>query len=357
VGIYPQSLSLTPPSLSSQALEHIRSTHILQPFHHHYHIHPSDKHKHSKQKAMSFFGGRRDDDVEEERITETYTSTDYDRGYGGGGYGYGGGYGGPRREEERVTETTYYESDRPPPPEVPYPWRPHWDERERRYIFVNEQSGERTWEFPRSGGYGGGYGERRTTYETEEVVDERGERRGGGGHGLMYGAMGAAAGLAGGAFLAHEAGKVEGRFEEDKYRVENGVEDFPENAAECKLFLPFFPPMQPPNLLLKQGPAAKSAKSKTYRKTSSKASTASATASSPASTMLWMMWRTSRRMRRSGRAGRWEMLRGLGIILGMLTMRANTRVGMMGGRSDLALRAAGGGGWGSDDVTAGILHL
>ncbi|KAK4545101.1 hypothetical protein LTR36_003652 [Oleoguttula mirabilis] len=207
---------------------------------------------------MSFFGNRRDE--EDERITETSTySTDYDRGYGGGGGGYGGD---PRRNEERVTETsTYYESSNnnaAPPPQVAYPWRAQWDDRERRYIFVNEQSGERTWELPNRGGYGnmqqetqtttyydeqrgggqqyggggqqyggGGYSGEQRVYQSEEV-----EQKKSGGHGLMYGAMGAAAGLAGGVFLAHEAGNVKDDYERDKYRVEDDVEDFPDNAAQ-----------------------------------------------------------------------------------------------------------------------------
>ncbi|KAK3669906.1 hypothetical protein LTR78_010217 [Recurvomyces mirabilis] len=195
---------------------------------------------------MSFFGGRRD---EEERFTETEQySTNYDRGYGNQ-------YGGPRNDERFTeTETTTYHSNNnnsniPPPPQVPYPWRPHWQEREGRYIFVNEQNGERTWEFPGrrggyetetttttysqqgGGGYGRGYGGEERVYEQDTYTQRESERRGGGGHGMMYGAMGAAAGLAGGAFLMHEGGKIEDRFEEDKYRVEDDVEDFPENAA------------------------------------------------------------------------------------------------------------------------------
>ncbi|KAK0277735.1 hypothetical protein LTR35_009571 [Friedmanniomyces endolithicus] len=171
---------------------------------------------------MAYYGDR------EERITETEQySNNYDRGYG-----YGEDRRNPR-EEERYTETTYYsnDNDRPPPPQVPYPWRPEWDARERRYIFVNEQNGERTWDYP--GGYGGGGYERREEVITEEQrgYGEQQRRQGGGHSGLMYGAMGAAAGLAGGAFLMHESGNIENDYERDKYRVENDVEDFPENTA------------------------------------------------------------------------------------------------------------------------------
>ncbi|EMC95882.1 hypothetical protein BAUCODRAFT_34647 [Baudoinia panamericana UAMH 10762] len=164
--------------------------------------------------TMSWFGGGNRRDEYDERITETEQySTDYDRR---GGYGYGGG----PRQDERITETTttYYTNDRPPPPQCPYPWRPHWDDRERRYIFINEQTGERTWDFPDRRGY---VGETTTTYPE----GRRGEsQRHGGGHGMMYGAMAGVAGLAGGAFLAHE-------FHDNKDRIEDGVEDFPENAA------------------------------------------------------------------------------------------------------------------------------
>ncbi|KAK5131538.1 hypothetical protein LTR08_000865 [Meristemomyces frigidus] len=195
---------------------------------------------------MDFFRGNRRDE-EDERVTETTTySSDYDRGYSTGG---------PRRDEYSSN------SGPPPPPQVPYPWRAHWDERERKYIFVNEQNGERTWEFPGGygaqsgggnyggssgggsyggGGYGGGggggydSGEQRG-YQNQQAAPEKKS----GGHGLMYGALGAAAGLAGGAFIAHEAGDWKDDLEQDKYRAENAigrdedrVEDFPENAAQ-----------------------------------------------------------------------------------------------------------------------------
>lgn len=169
-------------------------------------------------------GGRRDDD---ERITETYTSTDYDRGYGGG-------YGGPGpREDERFTETrtTFSESgSAPPPPQVPYPWRAQWDDRERCYFYIHQETGERTYEVPNRQPYGGGgYGERSYEQSTTYVDEDRGVRQqGGGGHGLMYGALGAAAGVAGGALLMHEGHEVKQDWDRDEQRVE----DFPEDAAQ-----------------------------------------------------------------------------------------------------------------------------
>lgn len=36
-------------------------------------------------------------------------------------------------------------------PQVPYPWVARWDDRENRYIYINEQTGERSWEVPQQG--------------------------------------------------------------------------------------------------------------------------------------------------------------------------------------------------------------
>ncbi|KAJ9625538.1 hypothetical protein H2203_004295 [Taxawa tesnikishii (nom. ined.)] len=78
---------------------------------------------------------------------------------GGGGYGgQGGGYGGG---DERYSQPVFGGgSSQGPPPQVSPPWRAVWDERERRWLFINEANGERTFEYPGGGGYGqqGGYG-------------------------------------------------------------------------------------------------------------------------------------------------------------------------------------------------------
>lgn len=133
-------------------------------------------------------------------------------GGGGGGYnaGYGSGSGGPP----------------PPPQDLPYPWVAHWDGQAGRYIFINEQNGERTWEHPGygggggygqqpsygGGGYGGGYGGGPQGYGGGE-----GGGYGGGyppqqekpkNHNMMYGAGGAALGLAGGAMMMHEGEEI-----------------------------------------------------------------------------------------------------------------------------------------------------
>jgi hypothetical protein len=143
-------------------------------------------------------------------------------------------------ESETFSETETYDSysnyNNRGPPQVPYPWRAQWDDRERTYIYVHQETGERVYEYEEvirrtqgggyrqgggyqdssyyqqsssygGGGYGGGYGgggER--VYESEEVE----ERSGGGkkGHGMMYGALGAAAGLALGAGAMYEGEKI-----------------------------------------------------------------------------------------------------------------------------------------------------
>lgn len=194
--------------------------------------------------------------------------------YGGGGGGVGGGYGGGYGEGGGYSS---YDSRAPPPRDLPYPWRAEWEPQQNRYIFVNPQNGERTFEYPRNGGqgqahgasYDGGYGggqyggpsgpggyehpgpqyqqhqggsgypmgPQGGSSSTQEQIHE--EKKKSGGHGWMGAALGAAAGLAGGAFLMHEGHevkeKIEGteeRFEEDKYRAEDRVEEDKYRAEE-----------------------------------------------------------------------------------------------------------------------------
>ena len=222
--------------------------------------------------------------------SESYNQSSYGGGggYGGGGYGGdnerfsesesynqssygGGGFGGDNErfsETETYSQSSYVEAP-PPPPECPFPWRPRWDDRSRRYVFIHQETGEEVWDFEEvrrrirggggyyevetsttyydqqggGGGYGGGgYGGREErVYESEEVVDEQG-RRGGGRHGLAYGAVGAAAGLAGGAYVMHEGEDIRQDYDYDKYRVENDVEDFPENVSPSLTLVPVTQP-------------------------------------------------------------------------------------------------------------------
>lgn len=166
-------------------------------------------------------------------------------GYGGNNYNQPqGGYGGPQQgyggQQQGYGGQQGYGAGQGTP-QVPPPWRAVWDDRENRWLFINEQNGERTFEHPgRTGGYGGGYGSSYNQgpsqgqyggYEQQQPQQKKN-------HNLAYGAMGAAAGLAGGALLMHEGHEVKEDWEEDKYRAEekfdrfeNRVDDIPEDAA------------------------------------------------------------------------------------------------------------------------------
>ncbi|KAG9997913.1 hypothetical protein KCU78_g16706, partial [Aureobasidium melanogenum] len=166
-------------------------------------------------------------------------------GYGGNNYNQPqGGYGGPQQgyggQQQGYGGQQGYGAGQGTP-QVPPPWRAVWDDRENRWLFINEQNGERTFEHPgRTGGYGGGYG---SSYNQGPPQSQYGgyaqqqpqQKKN---HNLAYGAMGAAAGLAGGALLMHEGHEVKEDWEEDKYRAEekfdrfeNRVDDIPEDAA------------------------------------------------------------------------------------------------------------------------------
>lgn len=115
----------------------------------------------------------------------------------GQGYGGGGGYG----QEQR--QGGY--GQQPPPPQVSYPWRAVWDARDGRYVFENEQTGQRTFEHPGGGGYGGqqgGYPEQRGYGNNGGYAQQKPNHHYGG----M--ALAGAAGLAGGALLMGEGERV-----------------------------------------------------------------------------------------------------------------------------------------------------
>lgn len=91
-------------------------------------------------------------------------------------------------------------------PPLPPGWIAEWDPQDQRYIFVNQRTGERSWNHPGSGpqgysspqGYGQpqGYGPPRGAPAPQQKN-----------HNLAYGAGGLVAGLAGGAFMMHEHDK------------------------------------------------------------------------------------------------------------------------------------------------------
>ncbi|KAI6860514.1 hypothetical protein KC343_g16133 [Hortaea werneckii] len=151
---------------------------------------------------------------------------------------YEGGYGGYDQRSGYDARQEGFMNGPPPPPQLSYPWQAFWEAGDGRYLYVNEQTGQRTFDAP-SAGYGGYsaapppppadgavYGDRSDATVPSGKVKEGSS----GSHGLMYGALGAAAGLAGGAFIAHEAGEwFDGSDERD---MEREIEEFPENTAE-----------------------------------------------------------------------------------------------------------------------------
>ncbi|KAL4942886.1 hypothetical protein BDV06DRAFT_191078 [Aspergillus oleicola] len=136
----------------------------------------------------------------------------------------------------------------PPPsgPQAPYPWVSRWDDRSQRWYFLNEQTGQTSWEMPggapsygsgygggydSQGGYGGGYGAPQPGYARQEGYYEQQPQQEKKDHTMLYAAGGVAAGAVGGALLMHEGEEIHDDFERDKYEVEQGVEDLPEDAA------------------------------------------------------------------------------------------------------------------------------
>lgn len=120
-----------------------------------------------------------------------------------------------QQQQEYVQQSEYGYGPPPLPDapggaELPYPWVARWDERDQRYFYMNEQTGETSWERPGGmpygqppapygqPGYGYGYGEERRGEYYEEQEKPKKD------HSLAYGAAGAAAGVIGGAVLAHE---------------------------------------------------------------------------------------------------------------------------------------------------------
>jgi hypothetical protein len=131
--------------------------------------------------------------------------------------------------ENNYSSSSYgggYQSGPPQPPQVPYPWVARWDDRDQRWFFLNEQTGQMSWEAPSSGGYSGGYsggapqqgyyeGGRGGDYYQSSGYVSGGAPQGGyyeqpvqqqekKDHTMLYAGAGVAAGVVGGALLMHE---------------------------------------------------------------------------------------------------------------------------------------------------------
>jgi hypothetical protein len=88
---------------------------------------------------------------------------------------------------------------------LPPPWVARWDENDQRWFYINEQTGERTWERP-----GGRYNDPppRQGYAEQGYGGPPQQQHQQKSHGLAYGAAGVAAGLVGGALLMHEGENI-----------------------------------------------------------------------------------------------------------------------------------------------------
>jgi len=146
--------------------------------------------------------------------------------YGGGQQQYGQQqYGQQQYGQQQYGQQQYGQqqhSSHGPPPVSP-PWIAEWDSRDNRWLFVNQQTGERTFTYPgpgyaqQQGSYGGpqgGYGNSSGGYSNQGAYGQQSynptqsgqheqQAKKQGGNGWKYAAAGAA-GVAGGALLMHE---------------------------------------------------------------------------------------------------------------------------------------------------------
>ena len=120
------------------------------------------------------------------------------------------------------------------PPPVSPPWHAEWDGRDNRWVFVNEQSGERTFTYP-----GPGYTQQQGSYgNSNQGASNQGsynptdgeQEKKSGGNGWKYAAAGVA-GVAGGALLMHEGHEIKEGVERRFDEFGNEITNFPENAA------------------------------------------------------------------------------------------------------------------------------
>jgi hypothetical protein len=125
----------------------------------------------------------------------------------------------------------YYPQQQSQPPPLPPPWRSEWDQRDQRYVFVNPQTGERTFQPPHQpyppqgnyggyppqqggyggggynqpqGNYGGGYGQPQGGYQQPPPAQPQAKDH----KAMQYGAIGAVAGLAVGGLAMYEGEKI-----------------------------------------------------------------------------------------------------------------------------------------------------
>ncbi|KAL9064904.1 MAG: hypothetical protein Q9161_008578 [Pseudevernia consocians] len=121
---------------------------------------------------------------------------------------------------QRTGERTFNRPSAPhagPPPSgpntnLPPGWIAEWDAPDRRWFYINQRTGERSWDPPRGPPtaqytevHTSGRGPMGATYQQTEVVTQAPQQKN---HNLAYGAGGAVAGLAAGALLMHEGHKV-----------------------------------------------------------------------------------------------------------------------------------------------------
>ena len=132
----------------------------------------------------------------------------------------------PQQQQQGYSQYPPPQHSQQPPPVSP-PWYAEWDQRENRWIFVNQQNGERTYQYPgpgyaqQQGNYGapppqGGYGYGQDGYSNQGAYQQSAydptrsgqqQEEKSGGNGWKYAAAGVA-GVAGGALLMHESDKI-----------------------------------------------------------------------------------------------------------------------------------------------------
>jgi len=161
---------------------------------------------------------------------------------------------------------SYSQQQQPQHHPLPPPWHAEWDQRDRRYVFINPQTGQRTFEHPhptyqqrgnygdypqqggygqqqQQGGYGAGYSQPQVGYQQGGYQTSVPQQTQSSHKALEYGALGAVGGLVTGALAMHEGEKLHkewghvegrGRYNEDEERVER-LEDRErvENAYEA----------------------------------------------------------------------------------------------------------------------------